>query len=120
DISSTDLLNILDKEKIPYCECGGIFKVDVVLFGEPLPERAITEAINLTRGGYLWIVLGSSLLVMPAADLPRQALLHGSPLVIVNRDPTYLDEYADIVFREDIVSVLKALEEEIYAQGYIP
>lgn len=118
-ISSVELLEILDKEKVPYCSCGGIYKVDVVLFGEPLPEGALLEATRLTRGGYLWIVLGSSLVVMPAADLPRKALLNGSPLVIVNRESTYLDEYAAVLFREDIVDVLKALEEELYAQGYI-
>lgn len=118
-ISSMKLLRMLDSENVPYCDCGGIYKVDVVLFGELLPEVALLEAMELTRGGYLWIVLGSSLVVMPAADLPRQAFLNGSPIVIVNREPTYLDEYATILFREDIVDVLRALEEELYAQGYI-
>gem|GEM_PF-5587880 len=83
------------------------------------PESALYEASKLILGGYLWIILGSSLQVMPAANFPYQAYLNGSPIVIVNRDPTYLDVHAEIIFREDIVEVLKALEEELYAQGYL-
>ena len=119
-ITSDELLRILEKQDIPYCDCGGIYKIDVVLFGEPLPHNAISEAESLTRGGHLWIVLGSSLQVMPAAGFPYEAYLNGSPLVIVNRDPTYLDGKAEIVFRENIVDVLTSLEEELRAQGYLP
>ncbi|MCS7233825.1 MAG: NAD-dependent deacylase [Synergistetes bacterium] len=118
-ISSTELLALLEESEVPYCNCGGVYKVDVVLFGEILPEKAILEATKLTYGGYPWIVLGSSLVVMPAADFPRQALLHGSQLVIVNKEPTYLDEYATILFHDNIVDVLIALEEELHAQGHI-
>ncbi len=118
-ISSEKLLRILEEREIPYCECGGIYRIDVVLFGEPLPHDAISEAARLTQGGYLWIVLGSSLQVMPAASFPYEAYLNGSPLVIVNRDPTYLDGKAEIVFRENIVDVLTSLEEELRAQGCI-
>lgn len=118
-ISSDELLLLLEKSEVPYCSCGGIYKINVVLFGELLPEDAINEAARLTYGGYLWIVLGSSLQVMPAAEFPYRAYLNKSPLVIVNRDPTYLDEYAEVLFREDIVYVLRELEEELHAQGYI-
>jgi NAD-dependent deacetylase len=91
----------LDVEMPPRClTCGGVhIKPAVVFFGEPLPPSAIEEAARLGMECDLMIVVGSSLAVRPAADFPQLALLRGAPLVIVNDEPTPLDEPATVVLR---------------------
>jgi NAD-dependent deacetylase len=86
-------------EKVPvYCQkCAGIVRPDVVLFGEMLPANVIDEALREAKICDLLIVIGSSLVVYPAANLPYEAKLSGAKLVIINIDPTPLDSVADLV-----------------------
>ena len=94
---------------IPRCpKCGVALKPDIVFFGEQLPERTIADAIREAEKADLMLVLGSSLVVHPAADLPAMTVRAGGSIVIVNDQPTYLDERARLLF-DDLGSVFSAL-----------
>ena len=96
--------------KVPRCpHCRAILKPDVVLFGEPLPYEAMAEAQAEALRCELMLVLGSSLEVMPASDLPFWARRRGARLIIVNYTPTPADDIADLVFRTDVAQLLPPL-----------
>jgi len=87
-------------EDVPDCEvCHGILKPDVVLFGEPLPEEVFQKAVKHAGRCDLFIVIGSTLAVYPAACIPEYALSAGAKLVIINLSPTPLDGNAEFVAR---------------------
>ncbi|MEM4781969.1 MAG: Sir2 family NAD-dependent protein deacetylase [Halalkalicoccus sp.] len=96
----------------PRCDCGGLFKPDVVLFGEALPEAILAESQRLARESDVFLACGSSLTVEPAASLPRATR---GLLAICNFDPTPHDERAAVVLREDVTDVLPALESRLDA-----
>ena len=83
----------------PRCKsCGGIFlKPTVVLFGEPMPVLAVQEAFALARNADVMLVVGSSLVVHPAADIPLAAARSGAHLIIINAEPTPFDSLAELV-----------------------
>ena len=86
-----------DGDIYPACPvCGGILRTATVLFGEPLPREALERSISLTRDADLLLVVGSSLVVNPAAKLPLIAKRNGAPFVIVNRTETRQDALADL------------------------
>ncbi|MFV9509731.1 NAD-dependent deacylase [Tepidibacillus sp. LV47] len=94
------------------CKCGGFIRPSVVLFGENLPEEALEMAEKETKKSDLFIVLGSSLQVSPANYFPSIAKRNGARLVIVNMEPTPLDDQADIVIHHrKIGDVLKELNQ---------
>ncbi|MGQ9722093.1 MAG: SIR2 family NAD-dependent protein deacylase [Candidatus Jordarchaeum sp.] len=81
---------------MPQCtDCGGVVKVDVVMFGEMLPEEAISEAYRLAQECDLLLVVGSSLVVYPVAALPGMALNRGAKTVIINMEKTGYTKYAN-------------------------
>lgn len=88
------------------CTCGGQLVRSVVDFGEPLPERDLMRSFEHSRKSDLFIVLGSSLVVTPAADMPREAVRAGARLVIVNQEETPFDRVAHLRFQEGISEVL--------------
>lgn len=89
---------LLSGVRVPKCkDCGGILKPDTVSFGQPMPPRETEEAFHRARNCDLFIVIGSSLVVQPAASIPLEAKESGAKLVIINREPTYHDSYADVV-----------------------
>ena len=88
------------KMQIPHCACGGVYKPDITFFGEPLPEAAFTSAQSLAIRSDVFLVLGTSLTVYPAAGLPRLTLQAGGKVFIVNGQPTDLDRYAAGVHRD--------------------
>jgi NAD-dependent deacetylase len=90
----------------PDCTCGGFIKTATVSFGQSMPEDAMRRAEALTRACDLFLVIGSSLVVWPAAGFPAMAKRNGAALVIVNREPTEFDEVADLVIRHDIGDAL--------------
>ncbi|WP_085993861.1 NAD-dependent protein deacylase [Oceanobacillus senegalensis] len=97
-----------------HCECGGILRPNVVLFGESLPEEAFQLALQDTEKSDLFIVLGSSLSVTPANQFPLIAKENGAKLVIVNQEETQMDLYADKVIRnKKIGELLQELDQEI-------
>ncbi|MBM6595643.1 Sir2 family NAD-dependent protein deacetylase [Microvirga sp. BT291] len=93
----------------PCRHCGGILKSATVSFGQAMPSDAMRRAQDLTLSCDLFLVLGSSLVVYPAAALPSLAKRNGASLVIVNREPTKLDAEADLVIRGEIGSILDAI-----------
>jgi len=97
--------------KVPYCdECSGILKPDTISFGQAMPQEKMAQAIRHARECDLCIVLGSSLVVYPAASVPVSAVESGAKLMIINRDETQLDSMAELVVNE---SVSKALGEMV-------
>ena len=88
------------KVKIPYCKCGGVYKPDITFFGEMLPEAAFQSSQSLAIRSDVFLVLGTSLTVFPAAGLPRLTMQAGGKVFIVNAQPTSLDEYAAGVYRD--------------------
>lgn len=86
----------------PRCDapgCGGILKPDTVSFGQSMPVEAMEKAAEVTAGCDLFLVIGSSLVVYPAAQFPLMAKRQGARLVIINLTETPHDGYADLVIR---------------------
>ncbi|WP_033192444.1 MULTISPECIES: SIR2 family NAD-dependent protein deacylase [Fervidobacterium] len=93
------------------CSCGGLTKPDITFFGEMLPMNEFTKAQKWAESSNLFITLGTSLVVYPAAQLPIYALRNGAKLVIVNRGETPLDTYATFKFDTDLVEFSIILSE---------
>ena len=98
---------IRDAKGIPLCDCGGIIKPDVVLYEEPLDENVMAGAIAAIRKADLLIVGGTSLTVYPAAGLLHY--YRGQRLVLINRDETPYDSYANLVFHESLGDIFSRL-----------
>ena len=86
----------------PCGTCGGIVKSATISFGQSMPEREMRRAQEQTLSCDLFIVVGSSLVVYPAAGFPELAKQLGAKLVILNREPTPLDDIADLVVHREI------------------
>ncbi len=96
-------------EQPPVCDsCGGLVKTATVSFGQAMPVEAMARAERETLACDLFIVLGSSLVVYPAAGFPLLAKRNGARLVIINREPTEQDEAADLVIHDGIGATLGA------------
>ncbi|HEV2346122.1 MAG TPA: NAD-dependent deacylase [Actinocrinis sp.] len=103
-------------EPDPACvECGGILKSAVVMFGEPLDEQVIGEAAVYAQKCDIFLAVGTSLRVHPAAGLCELAVGSGADLVIVNNEPTPYDELATEVIREPISEALPRIVAELIA-----
>ena len=95
--------------EIPACrDCGGLVKTATISFGQSMPEDQMARAEAETLACDLFLVLGSSLVVYPAAGFPLLAKRNGAKLAIVNREPTELDPYADLVLNDEIGPVMSA------------
>jgi NAD-dependent deacetylase len=100
------IAGLVECNEIPRCACGGVLKPDVVLFGEMLPADVWAAAERDVDACDLLLVAGSSLEVVPASDLPLRAAGHGARIIIVNYEPTAMDDLADLVIHEDVADVL--------------
>ena len=92
---------------VPLCECGGVIRPDIVFYEEPLDQDIISAAVHYIRNADVLIIGGTSLVVYPAA-----ALIHyfrGDKLVLINRDRTSQDDYADLVIRDKIGEVFSQI-----------
>jgi NAD-dependent deacetylase len=97
-------------EDAPNCAaCGGLLKPATVSFGQPMPGLAMQVAASVTRQCEVFLAIGSSLVVYPAASFPALAKESGAALIIVNRTETPLDGMADLVVRDEIGKVLPLL-----------
>jgi NAD-dependent deacetylase len=92
--------------RAPDCGCGGYIKTATVSFGQAMPAAQMERAEQLTRSCDLFLAIGSSLVVWPAAGFPLMAKRNGAALVIINREPTEFDDIADLVINDDIGDVL--------------
>jgi len=108
-----DRLETIPLDRLPpLCpECGGILKTDVVMFGEPIPEDALNEGYRQAASADVFITVGTSAMVHPAADFPLVAKRHGAPLIEINPNDTALTDIADIVIRAPAGVALPALVE---------
>ena len=98
--------NFLENETVPYCDsCGGIIKTATISFGQPMPEEGMQMAQRKTLGCDLFITIGTSLVVYPAAGFPKLAKEIGANLIIINNEPTDFDPIADLVIHEQIGKV---------------
>lgn len=96
-------------ERAPDCpRCDGPIKTATISFGQPMPAEAMAQARDLTQVCDVFLALGSSLVVWPAAGFPAQAKQCGATLVIINREATAFDAVADLVIHADIGDVLEA------------
>ena len=92
-----------DEDRLPLCaKCEGIVKTATISFGQAMPEIPMARAQDATMTCDLFIVLGSSLVVYPAAGFPGMAKRRGAKLVILNREPTDQDDSADMVIHAEI------------------
>src|SRR5262250_223173 len=98
----------------PKCDaCGGILKSATISFGQPMPQQAMRQAQEWAERAQIFIIMGSSLQVQPAASFPVMAKRNGALLAIVNREPTPLDEYADFVHQGAIGAFCQTFTELI-------
>ncbi len=103
-----------DGELDPPCAvCGGPLRSSTILFGESLPVETLRRATAAARATDLLLVVGSSLVVNPAARLPALAKQSGAPIAIVNREPTKLDETFDVVIHAEAGPTLASLVEAL-------
>ena len=98
---------VRNSEGVPKCDCGGTVKPDVVLYEEGLDQNTIEKAVSAIYGADLLIVAGTSLTVYPAAGLINY--YRGNRLVLINRDETPYDQYADLVFHESLGKIFEQL-----------
>jgi len=115
------LVDVLDRidagEEDPHCKkCGGLLKAATVSFGEAMPMREMERADRCSRECDLFIVIGSSLVVFPAASMPMIAKNAGARLVIVNYTSTDMDSMADVVIHEKAGVVMQAVLEAVKMQ----
>lgn len=99
-----------ERGDIPTCErCQGILKPDVILMEEQLPVKAWHDAVHASEQCSAMLIVGSSLEVVPVANLPMMAVENGSHLIIVNNTKTYIDVRADVVISHDLIDVIPAI-----------
>lgn len=108
-VPADNLLPLMRQGRAPRCSCAGVFKPDVVLFDEGLPQGLLWLSHKLLNECDLLIVAGTSLEVAPACDLPLIALRRRARLIVVNLEPTYLDPHADVVIHDDVASAVPAI-----------
>jgi NAD-dependent deacetylase len=108
------LQKIKEGIEVPDCpDCQGILKPDAVFFGEALPQETLQEAIRCSRNCDLFIVIGSTLVIYPAAYIPTYAAEAGAKLAIVNLTPTPFDRYATVVIRGKAGDIMSKVMEEV-------
>ncbi len=94
-------------DSLPACDaCRGILKPATISFGQAMPREALEESLRLAEACDLCLVLGSSLVVYPAASVPAHAQESGARLLVINRDPTPLDDLADLVIHDAVGELL--------------
>jgi NAD-dependent deacetylase len=105
----------LEDGTLPRCPaCKGILKPNIVLMGEQLPADIVRASMDALEKTDLILVAGSSLQVTPVATFPITALNRGAQLIIINHEPTYLDERARIIFNEDVAEIIPKIAEVVF------
>jgi NAD-dependent deacetylase len=107
--ATNDLLPVVSQGQVPYCECGGLIKPDIVLFGEPLPTNVLAGAQAAAHNADVVLIAGTGLEVYPVAAIPDLVLDNGGQAIVVNRTPTGVDSRAAVVIAGDVAEVLPAV-----------
>jgi len=109
---------LLAGEEVPTCaRCGGPLKAATISFGQALRPEVLEDAFALARAADLLLVLGSSLVVYPAAAIPETVAARGAPMVIINREPTPLDGLAAVAVQGEVERLLPLLLEHTEGAG---
>jgi NAD-dependent deacetylase len=108
-----DFCKMMDDRPVPRCFCGGVVRPDTVLFDEWLNDNVFDSAVSEIKNSDLLIVIGSSLLVQPAAGLVKERNKDVCKFVIINNTPTLYDKSADLVINENCGDVLEKLITEL-------
>lgn len=108
---------IAEGDLAPECECGGYLKPDTISFGQAMPEKEVQKAVELSRSCVFFMVVGSTLLVQPAALMPSYAKQSGAFLAIINLSETPCDEMCDVLIRGKAGEVLPDIVEAIEKIG---
>ena len=114
---------IEEGDPAPECECGGYLKPDTISFGQAMPEKEVERAVNLSRNADFFLVVGSTLLVYPAASMPNYAREAGAFLAIVNLSETPCDRISDALVRGKVGEVLPKIVNMLdidHFSSYIP
>ncbi len=112
-----EILQRLSEEEIPGCQfCRGILKPDAVFFGESLPQKTLNDAIHHSRNCDLFIVIGSTLIVYPAAYMPMYAVESGAKLVIINLTSTPMDSKASALINAKAGETMGRIIENVRSQ----
>ncbi|MEP6986350.1 MAG: NAD-dependent deacylase [Chloroflexota bacterium] len=99
---------------VPHCSlCGGVIKPNVILFGEQLPIQTLMVAQDLARKADLMLIVGTSLEVAPASDLPMLAGRNGAKMIIINLEPTHLDNAATVVIHANAAEILPEIVQQM-------
>jgi NAD-dependent deacetylase len=107
--------------EMPRCQtCDGLLKPDVVLFGEMLPIGTLLEAQSQADRCDVMLVAGSSLEIYPAAGLPMRARQHGADVILINYQPTDMDNEAAVVIQDDLAVHLPRIAHRVLELGGIP
>jgi len=113
-----DILQRLKEDEVPDCHlCRGILKPDAVFFGEALPQKALNDATHHSRHCDLFIVIGSTLVVYPAAYMPMYAVESGAKLVIINLSPTPMDSQATVLITSKAGEAMVKIVEKVKKQS---
>jgi NAD-dependent deacetylase len=108
--SGTFMEAFISRSELPYClRCGGILKPNLILYGEQLPMDVVIQAGQLIDDCDVMLVIGSSLTISPACDLPIQARHAGASIIVVNFEPTPVDYLAEAVIHANVVDVIPRL-----------
>jgi len=97
----------------PDCACGGYLKPDTISFGQAMPAAEVERAVKVSRSSDFFMVVGSTLLVQPAAHMPYHAKNNGAFLAIINLSETPCDELSDVLIREPAGAVLPAIADAV-------
>lgn len=107
--SDTYLVKVIEDAEVPYCErCGGLLKPNVILYGEQLPYKPLQAAREAAKTCDLMLIIGTSLEVVPASDMPILARRAGAKLIIINFDTSVLRS-ADLALEGDAAEILPAI-----------
>lgn len=106
-------LRLTAGDPAPECECGGYLKPDTISFGQAMPVAEVEKAAALSRECDFFMIVGSTLLVQPAAHMPYYAKNNGAFLAIINLSETPCDKMSDVLIREKAGNVLNEIVEEV-------
>ena len=105
----SDEAHMESRVSLPHCECGGLMRPDVVWFGEMLPEAILSKAVRVSEDCEVFLSIGTSAVIQPAASLPLMAKRHGAFVIEINRERTVISGEMDEVILGEAGSVLPAL-----------
>ncbi len=111
DMAAPAITTFMSDGRVPHHHCGGVLKPNVIFFGELLPQREYAESVSALEKADLVLVVGSSMEVVPASELPLVALRRGAKLITVNYDRIYLDSKADVAIHADAAVALPQIAE---------